>query len=250
VLFIYVTFAWNEWTYGGGLGCRAMVESYAVLAWPLAAALRWMQARPRWALAFAPLALLGCAYGYWLTQMAIPGGHGLLAAGDMTRTYLRRILFRYQVPPETRLLLDSNSEFTGEARNVRILWQQDFEQPAPGACSLALDAQHPRSTEWVIPARPGQFTWVRAYAEARANQTEWDMNRMTQYVVRFRRGHEVVKERTVRLQRALEAGWPRELHFDMRPPKAEFDNVSVTFLYYGTTTNLLLDNARLEAFDE
>jgi hypothetical protein len=259
VLFTYVTFAWNEWTYGGGLGARAMIDSYAVLAWPLAAALRWLLARPRWAVAAAPLLLLGCAYGYWLTQMAIPGGQGLLAAGDMNRTYLRRILFRYEVPPETRLLLDSNSEFTGEARSTRVLWQQDFEQPAPGlcgtpalqgACSLALDAQHPHSTEWTVPVQPGQFTWVRASAQARADQTEWDMNRMTQYVVRFRRGQEVVKERTVRLQRALEGGWPRELHFDMRPPQADFDNVSITFLYYGTSANLLLDNARLEAFDE
>ncbi|MBC8083151.1 MAG: hypothetical protein H7Z21_08070, partial [Hymenobacter sp.] len=185
---------------------------------------------------------------------------GLVAAGEMTRTYLWRILFRDQVPPETALLLDNNAEFTGTVRNSRTLWQQDFEQPAPGlcgtpalqgGCSLALDAAHPHSTEWVIPARPGQFKWVRASAKARADQMEWDMNRMTQYVIRFRRGNEIVKARTVRLQRALvDAGWPRELHFDVRPPKADFDNVSVTFLYYGTTANLLLDNARLEAFDD
>ncbi|WP_073283463.1 hypothetical protein [Hymenobacter psychrotolerans] len=259
VLFTYVTFAWDEWTYGGGLGNRAMIQSYAVLAWPMAAALRWLLARPVWAAAYGVLAVLGCAYGFWLTQMAIPGGHGLLAAGDMTRAYLSRILFRYEVPPETALLLDSNSEFTGAPLNSRVLWQQDFEQPASGlcgtpalqgSCSLALDAAHPQSTEWVIPARPGQFEWVRASADARADQAEWDASRMTQYVVRFRRGNEVVKERTVRLQRALDAAWPRTLHFDMRPPKAEFDNVSITFLYYGTNANLLLDNARLEAFDD
>ena len=73
---------------------------------------------------------------------------------------------------------------------------------------------------------------------------------MTQYVVRFRLGNTVVKERTVRLQRALDAGWPRELHFDMRPPKVDVDNISITFLYYGTTANLLLDNARVEAFED
>ncbi|UOG73835.1 hypothetical protein MTX78_17135 [Hymenobacter tibetensis] len=259
VLFTYVTFAWDEWTYGGGLGIRAMIESYAVLAWPMAAALRWLQSRPRWAAAYSVVAVLGCAYGYWLTQMAMPGGTGLLAAGEMTRTYLWRILFRYEVPPETTLLLDSNAEFTGTARNARVLWQQDFEAPAPGICgtpalqgncSLALDSTHSRSQEWVIPARPGQFEWLRAYADVRAADKEWDLNRMTQYVIRFRRGDDILRARTVRFQRALEPGWPRTLHFDVHTPKEDFDNISITFLYYGTAANLLLDNAKLEAFDE
>ncbi|MCB2407560.1 hypothetical protein [Hymenobacter lucidus] len=257
LLFLYVTFAWEQWTYGGALGQRAMVQSYAVLAWPMAAALRWLLARPRWAAAYGALAVVGCYYGFWLMLQA--QGGGLLAAGDMTRSYLWRILFRYEVPIETRLLLDSNSEFTGQAINQRTLWQQDFEhEPAvfcgtpalQGRCSLVLDSLHPQSTEYVIPARPGDFQWVRASALARTEYTEWDMPRMTQYVVRFRRGTTVVKERTVRLQRALEDGWLRELHFDMRPPREDFDNVSVVFRYYGTHTGLLLDDAKLTVFDE
>ncbi|UOQ65233.1 hypothetical protein [Hymenobacter volaticus] len=157
------------------------------------------------------------------------------------------------------LLLDSNAEFTGTARNTHVLWRQDFEQTAlgicgtpalQGNCSLALDSLHRQSTEWIIPARPGQFEWLRAYADARADQKEWDLNRMTQYVIRFRHGNDIVKARTIRFQRALDAAWPRTLFFDVRPPKEEFDSISITFLYYGTTANLLLDNARLEAFDE
>ncbi|TGE23028.1 hypothetical protein [Hymenobacter metallicola] len=257
LLFLYVTFAWEQWTYGGALGQRAMVQSYAVLAWPLAAALAWLLARPRWAAAYGVVAVVGCYYGFWLTLMAQAGG--LLAAGDMTRSYLWRILFRYEVPSETRLLLDSNSEFTGTATHQRVVWEQGFEQETKGICgtpalqgncSLALDSLHPQSTEYVVAAKPGDFQWLRASALARAEYKEWEMPRMTQYVVRFRRGTEVVKERTVRLQRALDDSWPRELHFDMRPPKEEFDNVSVVFLYYGTRTGLLLDNAKITVFDE
>lgn len=255
-LFVYVAFAWDEWTYGGSLGQRAMVQTYAVLAWPLAAALRWLLARPVWAALYGVLAVLGCAYGFWLSQMA--QGGGLLAAGEMTRTYLWRILFRYQVPLETRLLLDSNSEFTGTPRNLRVLWQQDFEQqPAAtcgtpalaGNCSLHLDAAHPSSSEYRLPVRPGTFTWLRASALAGAPDYEWDVGRMTQYVIRFWDGPTIVKERTVRLQRALEPNLSRTLSFTIRPPRQPFDHVSIVFLYYGTTTNLRLDNARLEAFD-
>jgi hypothetical protein len=253
LLFLYVTFAWQQWTYGGALGQRAMVQSYAVLAWPMAAGLRWVLARPRWAAAYGVLAVVGCYYSMWLIFC------GLVYPGDMTRSYLWRILFRYQVPSETRLLLDSNSEFTGTPIRSRVLWRQNFEQeqaglcgtPAlEGKCSLALDSLHPQSTEYVLPARPGDFEWLQASAVARATYTEWDMPRMTQYVVRFRRGTQIVKERTVRLQRALEGGQTRELHFNMRPPHEDFDNVSVVFLYYGTQAGLLLDTAELRVFDE
>jgi hypothetical protein len=45
LLFTYVPFAWDEWLYGGSLGIRAMEQSYAVLAWPMAAAHQWLLAR-------------------------------------------------------------------------------------------------------------------------------------------------------------------------------------------------------------
>lgn len=257
VLFIYVTFAWDVWTYGGSLGQRAMVQSYAVQAWPMAAALRWLLAQKRLAVAYGVLAVLGCYYNLWLTHQAHRGG--LLIVGEMTRTYWLRILGRYDVPLEARLLLDTNSYFSGTPRNQRVLWQQDFEQPgspeacgAPaleGNCSLVLNAQHPLSQEYVIPARPGQFEWVRASALARTSQPEWSVGHMSQYVVRFRLGKKMVKERTVHFQRALEPNWSRELHFYMRPPEEAFDNVAILFVYRGTSAYLVFDNAKLEAFD-
>ena len=257
IAFTYVAFAWDEWTYGGSLGQRAMVQTYALLAWPMAAALQWLFARPRWAIPYALLAVLGCYYNLWLTYQAHVGG--LLVAGQMTRTYLWRVIGRYHVPPETRLLLDTNSEFTGTPLNERVLWQQDFEQqdsatcggpPLQGRCSLFLDKAHPHSAEYIIAARPGDFEWVKATAEASVERQEWSVGHMTQYVVQFRRGNSVVKQRTVHLQRALEPGWPRELHFYMRPPEEEFDNVCVKFLYFGTQAHLLIDNARLQAFND
>lgn len=37
VLQVYVIFSWGTWAYGGGFGCRPMVESLSILAIPLAA---------------------------------------------------------------------------------------------------------------------------------------------------------------------------------------------------------------------
>lgn len=50
---LYVVFSWWCWWYGGGCGLRALIESYALLAIPLAAWIEWVAAHRaplRWAL--------------------------------------------------------------------------------------------------------------------------------------------------------------------------------------------------------
>ncbi|HEX8657892.1 MAG TPA: hypothetical protein VF690_10175 [Hymenobacter sp.] len=257
VLFTYVTFAWDEWLYGGSLGQRAMVQSYAVLAWPFAAAYRELLARRAWRLAYASFALLACYYNLWLTYQAHNGG--LLAVGQMTRAYWWRIVGRYHVPAEARLLLDTNYDFTGSSRNYRVLWQQSFEAdssgahcgqpPLQGRCSLLLDNAHPRSPEYTIPARPGQFEWVQGRALVSSTHGEQPEGHMSQFVVRFCLGSHVVRERTVQFQRALSPDWPRELQFYMKAPHENFDHLTVVFLHHGPA-KVRFDDAQLAAFDD
>ena len=45
ILNLYVVFSWWCWWYGGGLGIRALIESYALLALPLAAWIEWVLGR-------------------------------------------------------------------------------------------------------------------------------------------------------------------------------------------------------------
>lgn len=46
VLAVYILSSWWDWTYGGSFGCRAMVEFYAFLAFPLAAFISWFWYNP------------------------------------------------------------------------------------------------------------------------------------------------------------------------------------------------------------
>jgi hypothetical protein len=256
VLFTYVTFAWDEWLYGGSLGIRAMVQSYAVLAWPLAAAHRWLLAQRLWRWAYAGLALLCGYYNVWLTYQAHRGG--LLAAGQMNRAYLWRILGRYQVPADSRLLLDTNYDFTGTPHNYHVLWQQDFEssrgsavcgKPAlQGQCSLLLDAAHPISAEYNISSKLGEFEWIEGKALASTSQAEWLEGHMTQFVVRFCQGSRVVRERTVQFQRVLQPNQPQELRFYVKAPHEEYDHITVVFLHHGQAA-MWFDKAQLAAFD-
>ncbi len=58
--FLYLTFSWTQWWYGGSFGSRVMIDVLPLLAWPLAALVShaWQRART-WRVALATV-LLAC----------------------------------------------------------------------------------------------------------------------------------------------------------------------------------------------
>ncbi|GAB3837925.1 hypothetical protein [Hymenobacter jeollabukensis] len=261
VLFVYVTFAWNV-PYGG-LGARALIQSYAVLAWPMAAGLGWVLAR-RWrTAAYSVFLLLGIYFNFWITYESYAGNHLMVSeGGGMTWQYLRRAAGRREVAPDARWLLDNGDQVLDdtERRNVRELWRHDFEQdttagcgrPAlQGRCSLPLDAEHPRSIVYRVPIDPRQVRWVRVKAQAQVSGPRGYIDKMDRLIVRYCRGEEVLKQKDIRLQRALEEGWPREIYLDLKGPRGEdYDNVTFHFEHFGSGQRLLLDDVRVEAFEK
>lgn len=66
VLNIYLVFSWTSWFYGGSFGCRALVESLAVLAIPIAALLhRVSSLHPPYKFAVFTIIILLCALNMW-----------------------------------------------------------------------------------------------------------------------------------------------------------------------------------------
>jgi len=60
VPFLYLTFSWTQWWYGGSFGSRVMIDVLPLLAWPLAALVeRAWRAATAWRVALAAL-LLAC----------------------------------------------------------------------------------------------------------------------------------------------------------------------------------------------
>jgi len=57
LLNIYIVFSWYFWSYGGSFGCRALIESMAVMALPLAAMIQWILTRKSAALKVATTAV-------------------------------------------------------------------------------------------------------------------------------------------------------------------------------------------------
>jgi hypothetical protein len=96
VLFIYVIFSWWCWWYGGSFGSRPMIETYGILALPLAASLTWLFQKQLWIKAFLGLLLVALVS---LNQFQmVQYRTSLLHWDSMTKEAYRAIFLRSNPP--------------------------------------------------------------------------------------------------------------------------------------------------------
>ena len=252
-LFIYICFAWDIWWYGGSLGIRSMVQAYPVLAIAMAALLERMASVAFWKRIMMFGFVLFCTWhNFWLTHQAHKGG--LLRAGEMTDAYLMAILFRNKVPDETQFLLDNKDQFVKTPKAALELYFNNFEEEsqehttsdyAISGKSLFLNQSKQTVPEFSFPFSNRSRSWLRASADFRSGQKEWNTWRMTQFMVKFYRKDEVVKWNYIRVFRVLNENETRTIHLDAKLPDVEFDRVAVTFWNADSDKPILIDNLRV-----
>jgi Dolichyl-phosphate-mannose-protein mannosyltransferase len=257
-VFTYVAAAWDIWWYGGSLGSRAMVQSYAAWIFPFAAAMEWMFSK-KWArYGFPPLAGLLIWFNLWWTHQA-HRRDGLFASEQMTKAFFWKVLGRSELDRNWLKLLDTKEEFKGgEPKNMREIFAQNFERdstgtttemPIEGVRSWLLSAQNPYSPAYDLPLRPGQAHWLRAEVTFKSDPKEWDFWRMAQFLVRFYDGDKKIKERMIRLQRHAEHNEVKTVFFDTRLPEKHFTRATVSFWNAESDKQVRLDRLRVETFD-
>jgi len=259
-LFTYLVVSWDIWWYGGSLGNRAMIQSYPLFAFPMAASMEWIY-RKKWRLALAsPVFLLFIYLNLWWTHQAHKGG--LFHPEEMKRAYFWKVIGTYELRPEDRKLLDTNEDPPASPHQIKALAETDFSQeqvsdPSPclgqvreGKSYICLHAGQPQSPELFAPLGPEKGQWVRATARLRSLEKEaatWNTARL---VVRFWDGGELIKEKGIRVFRFLERFDEKELFADIRSPRKNFDRVSALVTREGSVHPLIVMDLRLESYLE
>jgi hypothetical protein len=257
MLFMYITFAWDIWWYGGSLGQRAMVQAYPVLAFPLAAFFSLAKGRAWLRYLLAPLLLFLAYYNLWITHQAHRGG--LFQTEQMTKAYWKAIFLRYEVPEETIKLLDTDELFSGTPKNERVLLKENFESdslphqcpspPIEGQRSFCLTKDQQFTPAYRIPyQKQREEEWVRVAVTVHCPSKEWNYWTMTQLVARVLNGEEKVKERQIRLHRLLNDGQSRRLHLDVSLPDEPFDALEVLLWHAEGQKVLVVDELVVSAF--
>lgn len=254
---LYITSAWDIWWYGGSLGQRAMVQAYPLWAFGLGAFWMWALGKNWRKYVFVGLAVICIYLNLWWSHQAHRGG--LFESEKMTRAYLLKVLGRFEKQRDWLKLLDTREEFTGNERhNLRTVLSMGFdtdttaiatsETPISGAKSLLLGAGREFTPEYDLPIKPNDSRWLRTFCRFRCDQKEWETWKMTNFIVRFRQGDKIVKERSIKLQRHIDGNETQSIFFDTQLPPA-FDRAAVFFWNPGSTQNIRIDDLTVEVFD-
>lgn len=260
LLFMYIAFAWDIWWYGGSLGQRAMVQAYPVLAFPLAAFVETTLKSKIWKYIFALLALICIYLNLWWIHQAHKGG--LFVPEQVNRAYFWNVLGRFKkLDTATLKLLDTNEPaFKGARKNVRQLVFENFEKdtstaacampPIQGQRSGCVNASRQSLEAYSAPIKNGEAKWFRASATFRCLYKEGNIWSSPQLLLIFYNGGGILKTEQIRVYRFLNDGETKTLFFDIKAPQATFDRVGVSLWNGGGVQPLLIDNLKLEAFDE
>jgi hypothetical protein len=258
LVFIYISFAHNIWWYGGSLGQRQMVQIYPILAIPCAAFLRWISPSKIGQI-FIVLASVICIYlNLWLVYQ-VHGGKDF-ELEHTTQAFLRATYGRWNLPIETRKLLDNKYDFQGEKRDLELVYANDFEKDTSqnifksdaisGKKSIVIGSSPSRSIRDSIPLSNKGKKWMRATATFRSGGKEWEPTSMIQFMLIFKKNQKAIRGHFVRPQRFMGESDTKTVWLDVKIQRLDFDEVVIGFKNFTDKTALLVDDVKIEIFDE
>lgn len=246
----YVVCAWNIWWYGG----RAMVQSYPVLMFAIAALVQAMLER-KWVMALCAPLMAGCVYwNVWVTYMSHKGD--LFDNDLMPKAYFWRIAGRWNLPWNITLLKDNPEMYEGTPEKPVQLYRNDFSSDTgivylphtnDNGKTLKLDRAHENSPVFKFPFAGGT-QWLRVQAKFHCEHKEGENWKMAQFIVRIMYKGTIVKESVERVYRVLGDYQTKEIPLDMKVPPVLIDSVNVLFWNVSSDQPIWIDDLKAWSF--
>jgi len=253
---IYLVSSWDIWWYGGSFSMRALIQSYALLMFPLSAFLSDMLRRKY--LKYITVAiLLFCA---WLNLFMTYQGngsfkYGILEGEGMTYAYYWRIFGKTDITLKDKKLLDTNEEMPERAEaGLKEIYYTELENISFSDSTFALSGnkafkldQEKQGTESLHITVNNNIHkgWYRIYASVFYPDKEWNMWCQTHFSVSFNKQGKVVKQKMIRIQRITEQGSWQEIYLDIKVPSKEYDALDVSFWNANSRKVIYIDNIRV-----
>jgi hypothetical protein len=228
---LYVILSWEVWWYGGSFGMRPLVQSYALLALPLAAFLTVALERRRWLWGVIPFVILCTDLNLVMTWQA-HDPEGGWHPESMTKAYFWKIFGSTNAKKADKKFLDVRHELRStDGMTVRELYRNDFETDTAasrserharsGRFSCLLDGSHAYSPGYeaaIADLNPRKKSWVRVQANVFYTDYEWNEWKLAQLSCVFLRGEQVIKQTTCRIQRTTDPWRWHLLSYEMKVP--------------------------------
>ncbi len=255
----YIVFSWNTWWYGGSFGQRAMVQSYAILIFPLAAFIEWISKKRLLTSVFGLLFFLMMVLNLHQTYQAhSPGG---LDPENMTEAYYWRILGKNKASKRDKLLMDTDEDFLGKPSKLTHIISVDFENKSlkgsfqnkethSGKRAVILNEKNQYSPAIEVPVNKISGQWLRGGAYFFTPNKERQAWFMTQLQISFLNKNETVKKRKIRVQRIINNNKWTYVWFDVKIPDSIYDKVLISAWNANGKKTIYMDDLKVESFEE
>lgn len=247
----YVVIAWDVWQYGG----RAMVQSYPVIVFPLAALIEYVNTRRLAKLVFYPFFGLFIYLNSWWTYNSHAG---TVQVAGVSRAYYKATVGRWVAPKDAWKLLDNPDRYSGDYKKRTTIYLNTFgtdttqtineERGTNGA--LLLDEEHPQTKSCSIALPQPTPKWIRASVAIQVEIREWTIWRMPQFIVTaLDKNNREVKVAVLRIHRASEGAKTTNITLDMKLPDQQIDHLSIHFWNGDGEGKTILDNLQVEILE-
>jgi len=256
-IFIYIAFAWDIWWYGGSLGQRTMVQLMPVLGFSFASIMEYVLADKIKTTAYLVLLSICIFLNFWITHHAHLGRY--FYPEQMTKSFYMHVLGKNSASQHAVKLLDTDQLFVGFRKDVRLIYSNDFEKDSlfhickdhviDGVKSICLKKDRQFTPKVEVSTESHEFDWLRVGISAKEIEKEWSIWKNAQLIVELYNNESKVDQEMIRIQRLLPDNNSRDIYIDVEN-KGNFDQIKFYIWHSESSTHLILDDFKVEIFNE
>ncbi|MFL5730860.1 MAG: hypothetical protein ACJ75J_15330 [Cytophagaceae bacterium] len=256
---LYIVFSWEIWWYGGSFGARALIESYALMIFPLAALIAWtVQSIAASFMIFIPM-LFFIQLNLFQTYQC--HSHGIGIHPEMSKAFYWRIFMNNRATFYDYKYLDVDVDQDTSHFTLKTLAFTDFESdsagsalhPCSGLRSFRLDATHQYSSEIHIKADRLKFkddSYFRVSAKFYYEDPEPESWKMMQLVLAIKKANGKNIFQVLRPGRIAPTHVCNYVFFDYKLPDFdEGDEISVYAWNAESSHEVFIDDMKLQLME-
>lgn len=250
-IYSYITFSWDIWWYGGSFSHRAMIQSYAILLFPLSSFIEYClkSSLKKYLLA---IAIIFCSVlNIFQTWQSLAG---IMESESMSKAYYWHIFGKTKVTLDDKRFIDTNEKLPENlSQHLSEVYSNNFENDNLGLDSIpaysgvkSFELNHANQSLVLSPYKvSGKSGWFRAEAKILYWEKEWNFWNSTQFIIQLKNNNEVVKTKHIRIHRITNPGEWQEVYVDINANKLIFDEVQVSFWNANGKKTIYIDDIKL-----
>ena len=215
LLYIYVTYSWDIWWYGGSVGSRAIINAYPILAFPLAAFVAYVfQSKYKVCkILFVGIAAITLYLNAWLIHHAHWGG--FYQSTNTTDAFYFNVFGRWQ-PDANKMFLLQNDETTFRAIDILDKLQENVYLINEDTLFLNNSKLKKEIIENSFTTELSDAKAIRVSFKAQASYIEWNESIHAKMMFRLLNRGQVVKEMVIKLNDVIRRSKSKQFFTDIK----------------------------------